>query len=79
MAHIARFARPGYVRIEATANPTSNVYVTANRGGNSTDVAVNKETSAVSQQFTLTNSTASWLTDVVPAAPSEATRELASR
>ncbi|WP_308169726.1 cellulose binding domain-containing protein [Acrocarpospora catenulata] len=69
MAHFARFVRPGYVRIEATANPASNVYVSAYRGGNSTIVivAINKGTSAVSQQFTLANSTASsvtsWLTD----------------
>ncbi|MEV4378028.1 cellulose binding domain-containing protein [Streptosporangium sp. NPDC049644] len=69
MAHFARFVRPGYVRIEATANPASNVYVSAYRGGDSTVVivAVNKGTSAVSQQFTLANSTAagvsSWLTD----------------
>ncbi|MGW6505709.1 glycoside hydrolase family 30 beta sandwich domain-containing protein [Nonomuraea angiospora] len=69
MAHFARFVRPGYVRIEATANPASNVYVSAYRGGGSTVVivAINKGTSAVSQQFTLRNGTASsvssWLTD----------------
>ena len=33
MAHFARFVRPGYVRIDATANPASNVYVSAYRGG----------------------------------------------
>ncbi|MET7338013.1 glycoside hydrolase family 30 beta sandwich domain-containing protein [Nonomuraea sp. NPDC005650] len=68
MAHFARFVRPGYVRIEATANPASNVYVSAYRGGSTVVVvAVNKGTSAVSQQFTLRNGTASrvssWLTD----------------
>ncbi|MEU7749424.1 glycoside hydrolase family 30 beta sandwich domain-containing protein [Nonomuraea sp. NPDC049158] len=68
MAHFARFVRPGYVRIEATANPAPNVYVSAYRGGDSTVVvALNKGTSAVSQQFTLANGTASrvssWLTD----------------
>lgn len=69
MAHFARFVRPGYVRIEATANPASSVYVSAYRGGNSTVVivAINKGTAAVSQQFTLRNGTASsvssWLTD----------------
>ncbi|MEV0238262.1 glucuronoxylanase [Nonomuraea sp. NPDC050786] len=68
MAHFARFVRPGYVRLQATANPASNVYVSAYRGGNSmVVVAINKGTSAVSQQFTLANSTASsvssWLTD----------------
>jgi glucuronoarabinoxylan endo-1,4-beta-xylanase len=69
MAHFARFVRPGYVRIDATANPTSNVYVSAYRSGDTVViVAVNKNTSAVSQQFTLANTTASgsvanWLTD----------------
>ncbi|MEU5095437.1 glycoside hydrolase family 30 beta sandwich domain-containing protein [Streptomyces sp. NPDC020996] len=68
MAHFARFVRPGYVRVEATAQPASNVYVSAYRGDGSTVVvAVNKATAAVSQQFTLANSTAStvssWLTD----------------
>ncbi|MFF0153814.1 RICIN domain-containing protein [Micromonospora sp. NPDC005203] len=69
MAHFARFVRPGYQRIDATANPTSNVYVSAYRGGDTVViVAVNKNTSAVSQQFTLSNTTATgsvsnWLTD----------------
>ncbi|WP_440085261.1 cellulose binding domain-containing protein [Streptosporangium sp. LJ11] len=70
MAHFARFVRPGYVRVDATANPASNVYVSAYRGGDSSVVivAVNKGTSAVSQQFTVANSTgsssvSSWLTD----------------
>ncbi|MFF9780585.1 glycoside hydrolase family 30 beta sandwich domain-containing protein [Streptomyces sp. NPDC013978] len=69
MAQFARFVRPGHVRIEATANPASNVYVSAYRGGSSTVsvVAVNKGASAVSQQFTLANGrvsgVSSWLTD----------------
>ncbi|MEH0419474.1 glycoside hydrolase family 30 beta sandwich domain-containing protein [Streptomyces sp. B21-083] len=69
MAQFARFVRPGYVRIEATAKPASDVYVSAYRGSGSTVVvvAVNKGASAVSQQFTLANSTpssvSSWLTD----------------
>ncbi|OON33268.1 cellulose-binding protein, partial [Micromonospora sp. Rc5] len=69
MAHFARFVRPGYTRIDATANPASNVYVSAYRGGNTVViVAVNKNTSSVSQQFTLSGATASgsvqnWLTD----------------
>ncbi|WP_433498939.1 cellulose binding domain-containing protein [Sphaerimonospora sp. CA-214678] len=69
MAHFARFVRPGYVRIDATANPASNVYVSAYQGSDSriVIVALNKGTSAVSQQFNLGNSTAtsasSWLTD----------------
>jgi glucuronoarabinoxylan endo-1,4-beta-xylanase len=69
MAHFARFVRPGYVRIDATANPASNVYVSAFKGGNNVViVAFNKGTSSVSQQFTLANtrtsgSVSNWLTD----------------
>ncbi|MEV1204853.1 cellulose binding domain-containing protein [Microbispora rosea] len=68
MAQFARFVRPGYVRIDATANPASNVYVSAYRNGDTVViVAINKGTSGVSQQFTLANagsaSVSSWLTD----------------
>ena len=69
MAHFARFVRPGYVRIDATANPASNVYVSAYRNGDTVViVAVNKNTSSVSQQFALSGTSASgsvsnWLTD----------------
>lgn len=69
MAQFARFVRPGYVRVDATANPATNVYVSAYRGGDTVViVAVNKNTSSVSQQFTLAGTTASgsvasWLTD----------------
>ncbi|MFF7173001.1 glycoside hydrolase family 30 beta sandwich domain-containing protein [Streptomyces pseudovenezuelae] len=78
MAHFARFVRPGYVRIGATANPATNVYVSAYRGGGSTvAVAVNKATSGVSQQFTLANgagsSVASWLTDATRTVASHGT------
>ncbi|MFK4106960.1 glycoside hydrolase family 30 beta sandwich domain-containing protein [Streptomyces sp. NPDC019531] len=78
MAHFARFVRPGYVRIGATANPATNVYVSAYRGGGSTVVVVvNKAAAAVSQQFTLANgagsSVASWLTDATRTVASQGT------
>ncbi|GLY17199.1 hypothetical protein Kisp01_42140 [Kineosporia sp. NBRC 101677] len=69
MTHFARFVRPGYVRIDATANPASGVLVSAYRNDNTVViVAINKNTSAVSQQFALANSStsgsvANWLTD----------------
>ncbi|ELP63245.1 glycoside hydrolase family 30 beta sandwich domain-containing protein [Streptomyces turgidiscabies] len=71
MAQFARFVRPGHVRIEATAKPVADVYVSAYRGSGSGSsvvvVAVNKGASAVSQQFTLASGTlsgvSSWLTD----------------
>jgi glucuronoarabinoxylan endo-1,4-beta-xylanase len=68
MAHFAKFIRPGYLRINAAPNPQTNVYTSAYTGGSTVViVAVNKGTSAVSQQFTLANTTpsavASYVTD----------------
>jgi glucuronoarabinoxylan endo-1,4-beta-xylanase len=69
MAHFSKFVRPGYVRIDATANPQTDVYTSAYKGGDSevVIVAINKGTSPVSQPFALQNTTASsvspWLTD----------------
>ncbi|WP_182886427.1 cellulose binding domain-containing protein [Microbispora sp. H10885] len=68
MAQFARFVRPGYVRIDATANPATNVYVSAYRSGNTVViVAINKNTSAVSQQFSVAGAgsagVSSWVTD----------------
>ncbi|MFD5598265.1 glucuronoxylanase [Streptomyces griseorubiginosus] len=69
MAHFAKYVRPGHVRIAVTANPQSNVYLSAYRGSGSrlVIVAVNKGTAQVSQQFALLNNASSgvssWLTD----------------
>ncbi|WP_327044870.1 cellulose binding domain-containing protein [Microbispora sp. NBC_01189] len=68
MAQFARFVRPGYVRIDATANPATNVYVSAYRSGDTVViVAINKGTSAASQQFTVAGAgsagVSSWVTD----------------
>lgn len=69
MAQFSRFVRPGFVRIDATATPATNVLVSAYRNANSVViVAINKNTSSVSQQFSLANSSSSgtvanWLTD----------------
>ena len=68
MAQFSKFVRPGYVRVDATKNPNTNVYVSAYKGDNkAVVVAINKSTSAVSQKFVLQNGTAasfaSWITD----------------
>lgn len=68
MAHFSKFIRPGYVRINAASNPQTNVYTSAYTGDSTVViVAVNKATSALSQQFTLANTTpsgvASYVTD----------------
>nr|WP_137697494.1 carbohydrate-binding protein [Ruminiclostridium herbifermentans] len=60
MAQYSRYVRPGYVRVDATKNPNTNVYVSAYTGDNKVViVAINKGTSAVSQKFNLQNGSAS--------------------
>ncbi|MEU8575339.1 glucuronoxylanase [Streptomyces asoensis] len=83
MAHFARFVRPGYVRVEATAQPATGLFVSAYRGGGSTVVvALNKGTAATSQQFTLVNgaasSVSSWLTDASRNVASQGTTGVAN-
>jgi glucuronoarabinoxylan endo-1,4-beta-xylanase len=68
MAHFSKFIRPGYVRVDATKNPNTNVYISAYKGDNKVViVAINRGTSAVTQGFALQNGTASsvssWVTD----------------
>ncbi len=75
MAHYSKFIRPGYVRVDATKNPETNVFTSAYKGDNkAVIVAVNRSDSAVSQNFVLQNgnasTAASWVTD--------ATRNLAA-
>jgi glucuronoarabinoxylan endo-1,4-beta-xylanase len=55
MGQWSRFVRPGWVRIDSTANPQTGVYITAFKspsGGSYSIVAVNTNSSATSQTFT---------------------------
>jgi glucuronoarabinoxylan endo-1,4-beta-xylanase len=68
MAHFAKWVRPGYSRITATANPQSNVYISAFKSGaRIVVVAINKNTSAADLAFTLRDTGSataqSWLTN----------------
>lgn len=68
MAHFSKWVRPGYSRITATANPQSNIYITAFKSGSRiVIVAINKNTSAINQTFTIQNTgsapASSWLTN----------------
>lgn len=78
MAHFSKFIRPGYVRVDATKNPDTNVYVSAYKGNNKVViVAINRGTSAVNQNFVLQNGRAGtlsrWITDANRNLASEAT------
>jgi len=68
MAHFSKFVRPGYVRVDATKAPETNVFVSAYKSGSKVViVAVNKKTSASNMNFTVsggaaTGSVESWRT-----------------
>jgi glucuronoarabinoxylan endo-1,4-beta-xylanase len=68
MAHFSKWVRPGYSRITATANPQSNIYITAFKSGSKiVIVAINKNSSAVYQPFTIQGAgsatISTWLTN----------------
>lgn len=67
MAHFSKFVRPGYVRVDASKNPETNVYVSAYKGDNKiVIVAINRNNSGVNQNFVLQNGSVSqvsrWIT-----------------
>ncbi|MFN8438446.1 MAG: carbohydrate-binding protein [Cytophagales bacterium] len=63
LGQFAKFIRPGYYRVDATANPSSNVFVTAYTGsGKAVIVVVNTGTSAVNQVFSFQNGMVSSVT-----------------
>jgi glucuronoarabinoxylan endo-1,4-beta-xylanase len=63
IAQFSKFIRPGYVRVDATKNPTSNVYVSAYKNDqNVVIVAVNNGTSASSLNLTINGATVGSLT-----------------
>jgi len=58
IGQFSKFVRPGYYRVDATATPATNVYVSAYTGSSKVViVAVNTGTSAVTQKFTVQNGT----------------------
>lgn len=68
MAHFSKWVRPGYSRITATANPQSNVFITAFKSGSKiVIVAINKNTADVYLPFTIrdagSGNLSTWLTD----------------
>jgi len=66
MSHYARFIRPGFLKIKATSNPQTDVYVTAYAGSSGTViVAVNMSSTSISQTFTIQNGTAATFTPYV--------------
>jgi O-glycosyl hydrolase len=63
MGQFSKFVRPGFIRVDATAAPVSNVNVSAFKSDTSlVIVIVNKNTSEKSQQFTIKSGTVSSFT-----------------
>ena len=60
MSHFAKFVRPGYTRVDATASPQSNVFVTAYKSGSTlVIVALNQNSSSQSVTFSLSGGSVS--------------------
>jgi len=57
LASFSKWVRPGYVRVDATYNPKSGVYVVAFKGAQNVTVAVNNSTASVSQTFAYAGAT----------------------
>ncbi len=63
MAQYSKFVRPGYVRVDATKNPTTNVYVSAYKNNqNVVVVVVNRNASAQSVSLAINGATVQSLT-----------------
>jgi len=63
IGQFSKYIRPGYTRVDASATPATNVYVSAYTGDdNVVIVAVNTGTSAVSQKFAIQNGTVAQFT-----------------
>jgi len=78
IGNYSRYVRPGYYRIGATASPTSGVSVTAYYKAAADSlviVAINTNTSATSQAFTLAGVTGKSMTPVI----TDGTRSLAAQ
>jgi glucuronoarabinoxylan endo-1,4-beta-xylanase len=66
MAQFAKFIRPGFFRVTATANPATGVYVSAYKREKLVIVAVNQGTADATQTFSISNANMTavspWLT-----------------
>jgi glucuronoarabinoxylan endo-1,4-beta-xylanase len=66
MSQFSRFIRPSYYRLDATANPQANIYVSAYRGGSSTViVAINYGSQPIDQTFIISGEAVTTFTPYV--------------
>lgn len=58
MSHYAKFVRPGFIRVDATASPAANIHVTAYKNDtNVVIVAINRNSTSSTLEFILQNDT----------------------
>jgi glucuronoarabinoxylan endo-1,4-beta-xylanase len=62
MSQYARFIRPGYTRVDATANPQAGVYVTAYTNGTKVVIVAVNNGSSIQQPFSIQNGSVSTVT-----------------
>jgi glucuronoarabinoxylan endo-1,4-beta-xylanase len=78
MSQYARFVRPGFIRVSATASPQTNVQVTAYKNGSKVViVALNSGSSSVSQPFTILNGTVTSFTPYITSSTKDCAQESA--
>jgi glucuronoarabinoxylan endo-1,4-beta-xylanase len=76
MSQYARFIRPGFTKVNATANPQTNVYVTAYKSGSQTViVAINYFPPAIDQTFVIRDGTVTSFTPFVTSETENCERE----
>jgi glucuronoarabinoxylan endo-1,4-beta-xylanase len=64
MGQYSKFIRPGYYRVDATATPQTDIFVSAYKGnGKTVIVAINQRDTPINQTFTIQNGT---VTSVTP-------------
>ncbi|MGD0037917.1 MAG: hypothetical protein ABSC53_11575 [Bacteroidota bacterium] len=75
MSQFARFIRSGYTRVDATANPQTNVYVTAYTNGTKVVIVVVNYGSSIEQVFSIPNGSATAFTPYVTSSTKNCAKE----
>ena len=75
MSQFARFIRSGYTRVDATANPQTNVYVTAYTNGTKVVIVVVNYGSSIEQAFSIRNGGVTTVTPYVTSSTKNCAKE----
>jgi glucuronoarabinoxylan endo-1,4-beta-xylanase len=75
MSQFARFVRPEYIRVDATANPHPYVYVTAFKNGNKVVIIAVNEGSSIEQEFMIRNGSVTTMAQYVTSSTKNCDKE----